>query len=260
MISQFITIRFFDVIDILLVALLMYQLYYLLKGTVAFNIFLGISMVVFLYLVVKMLQMKLLTSILGALLGGGAIAFIVLFQQEIRRFLVLLGTRYFPNRSFTFESFLRKQEEPYQVRIDSIHKACVDMAVTNTGALIVIQRTSSLDLFVETGDVLNANTSSRLIEAIFMKNGPLHDGAIIIENFKVKAARCVLPFTINRELPPYFGMRHRAGLGISENTDAFVIIVSEERGEISTAEGGELRQGVGPDELKDILKEKFGLR
>ncbi|MBN2485595.1 MAG: diadenylate cyclase CdaA [Bacteroidales bacterium] len=258
MLSQFITIRFFDIVDILLVALMLYQLYYLLKGTVAFNIFLGISMVIVLYLVVKMLQMKLLTSILGTLLGGGAIAFIILFQQEIRRFLVILGSRYFPNKSFTFESFLRKQEEPYTVRIDSIHKACVDMAVTNTGALIVIQRTSSLDLFVETGDVLNANVSSRLIEAIFMKNGPLHDGAIIVENNKVKAARCVLPFTNNRELPPYFGMRHRAGLGISENTDAFVIIVSEERGEISIAEKGELSQGIGPDELKFLLKKKFG--
>lgn len=257
MIAQFITIRFFDVIDILLVAIMMYQLYYLLKGTVAFNIILGISMVIFLYLVVKMLKMKLLTSILGALLGGGAIAFIILFQQEMRRFLVLLGTRYFPNKSFSFESFLRKQEEPYQVRIDSIHKACINMAVTNTGALIVIQRSSSLDLFVETGDVLNANVSSRIIEAIFMKNGPLHDGAIIIENIKIKAARCVLPFTSNRELPPNFGMRHRAGLGISENTDAFVIIVSEERGEISIAESGELRQGVGPDELLHLLRERF---
>ena len=257
MIELFITIRFFDVIDILLVAFLMYQLYYLIKGTVAFNIFLGISLVLLLYLVVNMLKMKLLTSILGALLGGGAIAFFILFQQEIRRFLVFLGTRYFPNKNFSFENFLRKQEEPYQVRIDSIQKACEDMAATSTGALIVIQRNSALDLYVETGDVLNANVSSRLIEAIFMKNGPLHDGAIIIENNKVKAARCVLPFTSNRSLPPYFGMRHRAGLGISENTDAYVIIVSEERGEISIAENGELIKGISKERLYQLLQQKF---
>jgi uncharacterized protein (TIGR00159 family) len=254
---MFINIRAIDVIDILLVAFLMFQVYYLIKGTVAFNIFLGIAMIVFLYFVVNMLKMKLLSSILGALLGGGAIAFIILFQQEIRRFLVYLGTRYFPNRTFSFESFLRKHEEPYKVRIDSIQKACENLVKSSTGALIVIARKSSLDLYVETGDILNANMSSRLIESIFLKNSPLHDGAIIVENTKVKAARCVLPFTVNTDLPPYFGMRHKAGIGISENTDAFVIIISEERAEISVAERGELKKDLSPAALWDILQEKF---
>ncbi len=131
------------------------------------------------------------------------------------------------------------------------------MANTCTGALIVIARNSSLDLYAETGDVLSANLSSRMIESIFVKNGPLHDGAIIIENNKIVAARCVLPFTNSTELPPYFGMRHRAALGISENTDSFVIIVSEERGEISVAEQGELIQGISTEELWHILKKKF---
>lgn len=258
MITAFINIRGIDVIDVLLVAYLMYQVYYLIKGTVAFNIFLGISLVLFLYLIVNMLQMKLLSSILGGLIGGGAIALIILFQQEIRRFLVYLGTRYFPNKTFSLENFLKRQPgEGTKLRIASIQKACANMAETCTGALIVIARSSSLDLYAETGDVLNANMSSRMIESIFVKNGPLHDGAIIIENNKVVAARCVLPFTNRTELPPYYGMRHRAGLGISENTDAYVIIVSEERGEISVAEKGELISGVSSEELWHLLKKEF---
>lgn len=259
MIAAFINLRVIDLIDILLVAFLMYQLYYLIKGTVAFNIFLGISLLLLLYLVVRGLQMKLLSSILGALMGGGAIALIILFQQEIRRFLVYLGTRYFPNRTFSFDNLLRRHGEPVNtLRIASIHKACVNMADTCTGALIVITQNTSLDLYIETGDVLNANMSSRIIESIFMKNGPMHDGAIIIEQNKVIAARCVLPFSNRADIPPFFGMRHRAGLGISENTDAFVIIVSEERGEISIAEKGELIQGISPDDLWHLLSKKFG--
>lgn len=259
MILAFVDFRLFiDGLDILLVAFLLYQVYYLIKGTVAFNIFLGISLVIILYLVVNMLQMKLLSSILGAALGGGAIALIILFQQEIRRFLVFLGTRYFPNKKFNLENLLRRQSgETQKLRIASIHKACAGMAKSKTGALIVISRDSSLDLYIETGDVLNANISSRMIESIFMKNGPLHDGAIIIENNTIAAARCVLPFTSSTELPPYFGMRHRAGLGISENTDAFVILISEERGEISICEDANLTQGLSEDELWHILKKKF---
>ena len=131
------------------------------------------------------------------------------------------------------------------------------MANSFSGALIVISRKSSLDLYAETGDILRAKTSSRLLESIFIKNSPLHDGAVIIENDLILSARCVLPFTNKTELPPFYGMRHRAGLGISENTDAFVIIVSEERGEISIAEHGELISGIGEQELWHILKKKF---
>jgi uncharacterized protein (TIGR00159 family) len=202
--------------------------------------------------------MKLLSSILGGVIGGGAIALIIVFQQEIRRFLVYIGTRYLPNKTFSLENLLNRQSgESVKIRIASIHKACSNMADTCTGALIVISRNSSLDLYTETGDVLNANMSSRIIESIFVKNGPLHDGAIIIKNNKIVAARCVLPFTIKTELPPYYGMRHRAGLGISEDTDAFVIIVSEERGEISIAEKGNLVSGISTEELWHILKKKF---
>jgi diadenylate cyclase len=258
MLAAFIQIRVIDVIDILLVALIMYQVYILIRGTVAFNIFIAVIGIWLLFVIVNMLKMKLLSSILGAIIGGGAIALIILFQQEIRRFLIFLGSRYFPDRKFSFEHLLKREDAPMsRVRIESIHKASINLANSFTGALIVITRKSSLDLYAETGDILRAKTSSRLIESIFVKNGPLHDGAVIIENDLIVSARCVLPFTNKTELPPVYGMRHRAGLGISENTDSFVIIVSEERGEISIAENGELISGVGEQELWHILKKKF---
>jgi diadenylate cyclase len=258
MLINFISPGVIDFIDILLVAFIMYQVYYLIKGTVAYNIFVGIIAILLLYFFVDFLQMKLLSSILGGLIGGGAIALIILFQQEIRRFLVFVGTRYFPQGKFSLDHLLRNQKEAKeQVRIASIHKACLNMSKTKTGALIVMARQSSLDLYAETGDILNSEMSSRIIESIFMKNGPLHDGAIIIENNRIVAARCVLPFTNRTELPPIYGMRHRAGIGISENTDAFVIMVSEERGDISIAEGGELMPGISEDEFWHILNKKF---
>jgi len=258
MLTAFIQIRIIDIIDILLVAFLMYQVYFLIRGTVAFNIFIAVIGIWLLFVIVNMLKMKLLSSILGAIIGGGAIALIILFQQEIRRFLIFLGSRYFPNRKFSLQNLLKREESPLdRVRIASIHKAAINMANSFSGALIVIARKSSLDLYAETGDILRAKTSSRLLESIFVKNSPLHDGAVIIENDLIISARCVLPFTNKTELPPYYGMRHRAGLGISENTDAFVIIVSEERGEISIAEQGELISGIGEQELWHILKKKF---
>ncbi len=258
MLTAFIQIRIIDIIDILLVAFLMYQIYLLIRGTVAFSIFIAVIGIWLLFVIVNMLKMKLLSTILGAVIGGGAIALIILFQQEIRRFLIFLGTRYFPDRKFSLKSVIKSEDSPlHRVRIASIHKATLNMANNFVGALIVITRKSSLDLYAETGDILKAKTSSRLLESIFSKNSPLHDGAVIVENDIIVSARCVLPFTNKTELPPYYGMRHRAGLGISENTDAFVIIVSEERGEISIAEHGELISGVGEQELWNLLKKKF---
>ncbi len=258
MLTAFIQVRTIDIIDILLVAIIMYQVYRLIRGTVAFNIFLAIIGIWLLYVVVNMLKMKLLSSILGTIIGGGAIALIILFQQEIRRFLILLGTKYFPNKSFSLLNLLKRNDpNQRQVRIASIHKACINLSKTYTGALIVISRNASVEVYAETGDYLHALTSSRLLETIFIKNGPLHDGAVIIERDQIVAARCVLPFTTKTELPPYYGMRHRAGLGISENSDAFVIIVSEERGDISIAEHGVLVPEVGEQELWQILRKNF---
>lgn len=259
MLAFFIPIRIIDIVDIFLVAVLMYQVYKLIRGTVAFSIFLGVIGIYLLYWIVNALKMKLLSSILGGVIGGGAIALIILFQQEIRRFLMYLSNRYFKNQVQNLEHLLgRGGHSVIKVRIDSIHKACINMARERVGALIVIARDSSLQLYSETGDILDAKTSSRLLETIFIKNGPLHDGAVIIEDDIIVAARCVLPFTSKTELPPYYGMRHRAGLGISENTDAFVIIISEERGEISIAEEGELISALSDQELWHLLNKKFG--
>lgn len=258
MLYAFIQIRIIDIIDILLVAFLMYQIYRLIRGTVAFNIFVAVISIWLLNVIVKMLKMKLLSTILGAVIGGGAIALIILFQQEIRRFLIFFGSKYFQEGKLSLRNLLRRKDAMGEkIRIASIHKASLNLANSYTGALIVLSRKSSLDIYSETGDIINARTSSRLLESIFMKNGPLHDGAVIIESDIVVAARCVLPFTGKTELPPYYGMRHRAGLGISEHTDAFVIIISEERGEISVAESGELISGVGDQELWHILKKQF---
>ena len=258
MIPMFINIRVIDIIDILLVAALMYQIYYLIKGTAAFNIFIGIIGIYLLYIFVKMLQMKLLTSILGGVISGGAIALIIVFQQEIRRFLIFVGERYFGNIRFSIDTFLQHQENKTEkLRISSIQKACSNMSKSHTGALIVISGRSSLSGYAESGDILNANLSSRLLESIFNKYSPLHDGAVILNNNVIHAARCVLPFTKNIDLSPVYGMRHRAGLGISEQTDAYVVIVSEERGEISVANKGKLMGPLSDEELWHTLSKKF---
>jgi diadenylate cyclase len=170
MILMFITIRIIDIIDILLVALLMYQIYILIRGTVAFKIFIGVIGIYLVYILVNLLKMKLLSSILGAIIGGGAIALIILFQQELRRFLIFLGGRYFPNRSFSLENFFgRNETQAEKVRISSIHKACSNLAENNTGALIVIARQSSLNLYIETGDILMLKHPADYLKASFLK-------------------------------------------------------------------------------------------
>ena len=258
MITAFISIRIIDIIDILLVAYLMYQIYILIKGTAAFNIFVGILIFYFLYKLVRVFNMELLSSILGQVISVGVIALMIVFQQEIRRFLLYVGTRYFSRDSFTVEKLLsiNVKSRP-TVKYKSIYKACVRMANAKTGALIVLTRRSNLNIYAETGDLLNANTTSRLIESIFLKNSPLHDGAIIVEGENIRAARCVLPVSENFNLPPHFGMRHRAGLGMSENTDAMVIVVSEETGNISVADGGIMIENLEPKDLMDILEKEF---
>lgn len=258
MIPAFISIRVIDVIDVLLVAYLMYQIYILIKGTAAFNIFVGILIFYFLYKLVRVFNMELLGSILGQVISVGVIALMIVFQQEIRRFLLFVGTRYFSKDGFSVEKLLsiNVKGRP-SVKFKSIYKACVRMSNSKTGALIVIARRSNLSIFAETGDRLSANTTSRLIESIFLKDSPLHDGAIIIEGETIRAARCVLPVSENFNLPPHYGMRHRAGLGMSENTDAMVIVVSEETGNISVADSGVMIENLEPKDLMDVLEKEF---
>jgi diadenylate cyclase len=258
MAELFIKIRILDIIDILFVAYLMFQVYLLIRGTAAMNIFIGILSVYLLWIIVKALNMQLLGSILGQVIGVGVIALIVVFQQEIRRFLIFIGNRYLTRNRLSFEKVFPVVfgNQP-NIKIKSIIKACVNMAKSKTGALIVLGRKSELSLFAETGDIVDANTSSRLLESIFNKNSPLHDGAVIIINDRIAAARCVLPVSENLNLPPSFGLRHKAGLGMSEQTDSLVIIVSEETGSISIAEHGNIYSDMDMKDLTKKLEREF---
>lgn len=251
------SIRILDVIDVLLVAFLCYQLYKLMRGTVAINIFFGILSLYLLWWIVNALNMELLSAILGQVLGVGVLALFIVFQQEIRKFLLMLGTQYLSHRKFSFRSlFFRRQEKRRsEVDIDAVVKAARNMSDSKTGALIVIQRKASLAPYEETGDILDARTSNRLIENIFFKNTPLHDGALIIVRDHIRAARCVLPSTDNTNLPAQYGMRHRAALGVTENSDAVVVVVSEETGGISFVEAGSIKPNITSIELRQMLEE-----
>lgn len=250
----FIHISIIDVIDIWVVALILFQIYRWTKGTNALRILVGILIVYLLWILVRILKMELLSMILGQVIGVGVIALIVVFQQEIRRFLLLLGTRYAQGRK-TFVGRFFKPRKGHEVGLEWIEpvvEACTDLSVANTGALIVIARESDLSSIIENGERIDALISAQLIKSIFFRNAPLHDGAIVIARERIQAAKCVLPST-EREVPIDYGMRHRAALGISEISDAVVIVVSEERGVISVARKGHLRRDLTPSQLRSYL-------
>ena len=258
MLTLFLHIRALDILDIILVAILLYQLYMLVRGTVALNIILGIILIYFFWGFVKMLRMELLSNILGQVISVGVIALIIVFQQEIRRFLIMIGTRFISKNRLRLEGMFKMDLDPRPyLRIKSIVKAIINLSNSKTGALIVIKRKSTLEMYAQAGDILDANTSSRLIISIFNKNSPLHDGAIIIDKEKIYAARVVLPVTDNPDLSPDYGLRHRAALGTTEVTDSLVIVVSEETGKISIAENNEIRKGITPKELMARLEQEF---
>lgn len=259
MISLFIHIRLLDIIDIFLVAILLYQLYMLVRGTVALNIIIVIAIIYLFWWVVKALQMELLSSIIGQVIGVGVIALIIVFQQEIRRFLIYMGSRYVDGNMISLDRIFKMRfESKARIPVKSVLKAVMQMSQTKTGALIVIRRKSNLNMYTDSAEVLKSNMSSRLITSIFNKTGPLHDGAIVIDRDQVVAARVILPVTDKPNLPPEYGLRHRAALGISEVTDSLVIIVSEETGQISFAENGILQKNIGINVLSQKLDEEFG--
>lgn len=254
----FITLRFLDIIDILLVTLLLYQLYRLLKGTVAFNIILGLFSLYLFWLVVKLLDMELIGTIMGQFIGVGVLALIVVFHPEIRKFLVFIGTHYNLNRVLALDKLLgtHKKKTINQEQIDILVDACSSMSKSHTGALIVITRTLELSEQINSGEKLNAKISSPLLRTIFFKNSPLHDGAVIIRGNKIAAAGCILPLT-QKEIDKSLGLRHRAAVGITENGDAVCIIVSEERGSISFAKEGEIVRRLSKEKLIKILEENI---
>ena len=252
----FITIRALDVVDILLVSILLYQMYRIIKGTVAFSIFIGFFLVYVSWLVIKALNLELLSTLMGQFIGVGVLALIVVFQQEIRRFLLLIGTNYQTKRSFGFDKLFasEKIKPATNIQIKEIVRACDNLARSKTGALIVIPQNTELKDIIRSGEKMNARISSALLETIFFKNTPLHDGAVVIVGTRIAAARCILPLTERHDLDPGLGLRHRAAVGISEVTDAIAIVVSEETGNISLASQGELMHKISIVQLTTELE------
>ncbi len=250
----FIHIGIIDVIDILLVALMLYYLYRVTRGTSAFSIILGVVMLYLMYIVVRALNMELLSGILGQFIGVGIIAVVVIFQPEIRRFLQMLGLQ----QNHSLSRLFGRENNDSDLDIDSLVKACVDMSATKTGALIVLQQTSDLSLMAEGGIAVDAKVSSSLLENLFFKNSPLHDGAIIINRNRVVAARCILPST-QSQVPKSYGTRHRAALGMSEVSDAIILVVSEETGALSIAQGGVIQRDIEPDKFKSVLVKRLNM-
>ena len=246
----FLEIGFQDIIDVLLVTVLLYQLYKLLNGSVALKIFLGLLSIYLLYLVVRAAGMELLTIILGQFMGVGVLAAIILFQPEIRRFLLLIGkTTAFNNERF-FRSFPWRREQGDKISLTPFIEAAKSLAGKNTGALIVFAKSSELKYYAESGDLIDAIISKRLLMSIFNKNSPLHDGAVIIANNRIKAARCILPVTENNDVPASMGLRHRAAIGLTEVTDGVVLVVSEETGQIALVRNGEVFRNLSSADLR----------
>ncbi|TXD47961.1 diadenylate cyclase CdaA [Polaribacter sp. IC073] len=252
---DFIEFSLLDILDILLVATLLYYIYKLLKGTVAINIVIGIAFIFLIWKITQALKMEMLSGILGYLLSGGVIALIIVFQQEIRKFLLMIGTTNFTNkRSFLKQLKFLQTEISSEVDTETVIEACQKMSKTKTGALIVIERTNTLDFLINTGDKMNAVLNQALLQSIFYKNSPLHDGALIIRDNYIVATRVILPVSDSTKIPARFGLRHRAAIGVSEKTDAVCILVSEETGEISYIKDGGFELYKDFEDLNEKLK------
>ena len=233
-------IRVIDIVDIVLVAALLFYLYRLVKGTVAINIFIGIVILYTVWKFTELLEMELFSKILGGFLGAGVFALIVVFQQEIRKFLLMVGSTNFKARKKFFKQFnLNNTGDSVSTNVQDILAACKKMGAQYAGALIVIERNTNLDFVKNTGDRMNAEVNQPIIESIFFKNSPLHDGAMVIEGNTITATRVILPVSNDRNIPLRFGLRHRAAIGITEKTDALCLVVSEENGQISYIKDGE---------------------
>lgn len=240
----FLEVSWVDMIDIALVTILLYQVYKLIRGSIAVNIFLGILALYLIYLIVRAAEMELLATILGQFMGVGVLAMIILFQPEIRKFLLVIGrgTEFRENFFKTIANWRSSYHDDFDIQ--QVMEATKTLKATKTGALIVFSRDVELRFYVETGDALNAEVTKRLLISIFNKNSPLHDGAVIIYKGRIKAARCILPVSENDHLPAHFGLRHRAAVGMSENTDTLVLAISEETGRLILARNGKFLRGL----------------
>ena len=251
----FVPFTFIDFIDIILVAAIMFWIYRATRGTNAPYIISGIIMIYLMWVVVRTLNMELLSNILGQFVSVGVIALIIVFQPEIRRFLQMIGMR---QKRFNFIARIFNRNDNTSVTIIApIVQACREMSAHKTGALIVTGRQSDLRLITEGGIAIDAKISTPLLENIFFKNAPLHDGAVVIEGDRIVAAKCILPVT-QSDVPKSYGTRHRAAIGMSEISDAIILVVSEETGGISIAHGGTIHRDIAPDQLANLLQRHFG--
>lgn len=254
---NFLDFKITDILDIILVAILLYYIYKLVRGSVAINIFIGIVIVWGFWKLTELLGMEMISSMVGAFMQVGLIALIIVFQQEIRKFLLMIGSTNFSNkRNFLKHfKFLKAEGLSTSIDVDAILSACANMSSTKTGVLMVIQRNNSLDFVKSSGDKMYIEISQPIIESIFYKNSPLHDGAAIIVNNYIVATRVILPVSNERNIPLHYGLRHRAAVGITEKTDALAIIVSEETGNIAYIKNGKFVDYDDLIELSAIIKE-----
>ena len=245
------------VIDIILVGLMLYYVYKLVRGTAAINIFLGFVIIYIIWWLTELVNMPILSNILGGFISVGVIALIVVFQQEIRKFLLLLGSSNFTNNKNIIKKFnllFRITKKQTLMNIEELINACEIFKKNKTGALFVIERNNSLDFVRNTGDQLNLEISTPIIESIFFKNSPLHDGAVIIEGNFITGARVILPMSENEDIDSRLGLRHRAAFGITEKTDAIAIVVSEEKGKITFIKNGEIQPYQNIENLKTMIE------
>lgn len=250
----FLDVSFIDLLDVALVAYLLYQIYFLIRGSIASRVFLGYLLVYGFYLVVRALGMELLSTILGQFMEIGVLALLVIFQPEIRRFLLIVGRSTNLAQSPLFRRFFQQKAETQTTwALQPLIEATKAMATSRMGALVVVRKEDSLKRYIESGDELDAVLSKPLLLSLFNKTSPFHDGAVIIADGRVKAARCVLPVSESDLITPAMGFRHRAAIGLAEHSDAAVVVVSEETGEIAFAAAGEIYRNLSVDELEDRL-------
>jgi uncharacterized protein (TIGR00159 family) len=241
------------------VAIILYLVYNLVRGTTAINIFLGLALIYVVYIIVRAFELKLLGSILGKFVNVGVIAIMVVFQQEIRKFLLYIGSNEFlKNRNWkNVLKFSGTLQNDLYLDIKEVSEACFNMSDTKTGALIIVSRRSDLKFYIQSGTKIDSVVNSKVIENIFFKNSPLHDGAVIIKENRVVAARCVLPVTEKENFPAHYGMRHRAAVGVTEVSDAIAIAVSEQTGAVSLTVGGEINANLNKEKLEYLLEKNL---
>ena len=253
---DFLKIGISDIVDIISVAILFYMLYRLIRGTAALNIFAGLLIFYMMWKLVVLFRMELLSELLGQFISVGIIAIVIVFQPEIRQFLLFVGSKN-PLKKSNISLWKEKTQYSNIPQINTITKACARMSSSCTGALIVITKDNNLDEYIQTGELINARTSRELIETLFFKNTPLHDGALIISNKTMVAARCILPVSRRESIPTDMGLRHRSAIGITEQTDCVAIVVSEQTGQISYCVEGNVTRNVTAEELKAFLEKTY---